>query len=118
MSRRWLRRYRLRQWWWRTRRRWQQAWAPEYVRTFLDLSTAHLPEHLCQNLGGYSSIRAWETEYGWFMWAPGDIDDDPDYDDVPDEVRAIWRFARAHGCHYVLLDRDAEILDGLPSWDW
>ncbi len=86
--------------------------SPFYVRRFLDVSTAHLPEPLVHNLDRHPGIRAYENEYGWFMYAhegPGEH--------VPAEVVTLMRFARAHGCDYILLDRDSEIIDGLPSWD-
>jgi hypothetical protein len=28
------------------------------------------------------------------------------------------QYAQDLGCEYVLFDRDAEVIDDLPSWDW
>jgi len=33
-------------------------------------------------------------------------------------VLTIQRYARQRGCDYVLLGQDADIIDGLPTWDW
>ena len=49
--------------------------------------------------------------------------DDPDEsaaisDAVPAVVLDIQRYARTHGCDYVLLDADADRVDDLPTWDW
>jgi hypothetical protein len=40
----------------------------------LDLSTAHLPENLGQNLTGAAGVTAQELEYGWLLYVPQDID--------------------------------------------
>ncbi|MFG3710946.1 hypothetical protein [Micromonospora sp. NPDC047730] len=88
------------------------------VRQFLDLSTSHLPEKVCDGLGGYPGVTAYEhTAYGWFVWAPSDPNLDI-YEKVPEEIKAIWRHARKLGCEYVLLERDADDDPNLPTWNW
>jgi hypothetical protein len=90
------------------------------IRLMLDLSTAHLPEDVCDNLDGYENVTAHHCTYGWLLWVP----DDPDEScsamrvPVPDVVLTIQRYARAAGCDYVLFDRDGDIDDQLPTWDW
>jgi len=90
------------------------------IRLMLDLSTAHLPEEVCDNLGAYENVTAHHCICGWLLWIP----DDPDGSDdalrvpVPDVVLTIQRYARAAGCDWVLFDRDADIDDRLPTWDW
>lgn len=93
------------------------------VRTFLDLSTAHLPKEL----GSFSepeNVTTWQThtiynhsEYGFFIHVPDD-DTYLDPGDVPDELRVIFDYARSLGCDYVLFDRDAAIDTALPTWEW
>ncbi len=90
------------------------------VRSFLDLSTAHLPEHLgSHGLSGHDGVTASEPTYGWLMWVPPDpqthADDHPD---LPPEVLAIQRYARGLDCDYVRFDADADRVDDLPTWDW
>ena len=91
------------------------------IRLLLDLSTAHLPEHLGSGgLDAAPGVVAHRTTHGWLLWVP----DDPDEsgaafgDAVPAVVLAIQRYARRHGCDYVLFDADADRVDDLPSWDW
>ncbi len=74
------------------------------VRRFLDLSTAHLPEHLgSHGLSGQDGVTAYEPTYGWLMWVPPDPQAHAvDHPDLPPEVLAIQRYARALGCDYVL----------------
>ncbi len=90
------------------------------IRTFLDLSTAHLPQEICDRLGAEPGVVAHETVYGWLMWVP-DNPGDPDErggEPVPDVVLVIQRYARAAGCDFVLFDADADRIDALPTWDW
>lgn len=96
---------------------------PPYVRKFLDLSTAHLPKEVCDRLDTYSGVRAYETDYGWMVYAPDNPAEHAAAErearcSVPDELIPIWQFARDHGCAYVMFDQDGDLLDDLPQWDW
>lgn len=93
--------------------------SPSFVRSFLDASTAHLPQHICQNLNSFEGVIAYEHgEYGWLLWVPDDVDEHNVDGQVPDEVTALQKFARDLGCDYVLLDQDASKIDDLPTWEW
>lgn len=87
------------------------------ILLMLDLSTAHLPQELAEDLSGYAGVTAHELPYGWLLYVP-EQQAGGDGAEPPAEVLAICRFARAHGCAYVLLDRDAETVADLPTWDW
>jgi hypothetical protein len=91
----------------------------------VELSTAHLPYEVCENLSSYDGVTAYpliadRVGHGWLLWVP----DAPEQHavgyagQIPGEVLAIQRYARLVGCGYVLLDRDAAIIADLPSWDW
>ena len=91
------------------------------IRRVLVLSTAHLPEHLGRHrLCDEDGVVAYDLDgYGWLMWVPPDPDSHAaDYSGPPAEVLTIQRYARQRGCDYVLLGQDADIIDGLPTWDW
>ncbi len=91
------------------------------IRRVLDLSTAHLPEHLgSHGLSGQDGVTAYDLDgYGWLMWVPPDPDSHAaDYPRLPTEVLTIQRYARQCGCDYVLFDQDADIIDDLPTWNW
>jgi hypothetical protein len=104
------------------------------VRRVLDASTEHLPRQIAAQLPSWPGVIAYplstsDEHFGWLLWVPDDPEaraaeypDDPDSEDsqdgVPAEVLTLWRYARSLGCDYVLLDRDAERIDGLPTWDW
>ncbi|MBT8225646.1 MAG: hypothetical protein HKP61_15585 [Dactylosporangium sp.] len=88
------------------------------IHDLLELSTAHLPPQLAGQLSSIPGIHACATIYGWLMWIP-DTDDDAFPDQDGREVLvAIQRYAQRLGCACVLFDRDAEIIDELPRWDW
>ena len=91
------------------------------IRRVLDLSTAHLPEHLgSHGLSGEEGVTAYDLDgYGWLMWVPPDPDSHAtDYPGLPAEVLTIQRYARQRGCDYVMFGQDADIIADLPTWDW
>lgn len=97
----------------------------------LDLSTAHLPERLGQQLNTVSGVIAHEYTHGWLLFVPENIDEtlvehtpegfdesDDDVHGVPQEVVNIWRYAEKHDCQYVLLDSAGEKNPDLPTYEW
>lgn len=96
------------------------------IRRLLNLSTAHLPQHL-GTPGGLDRVAgiiahtvAHTTDVGILLWVPDDPDESAHAmaDPVPAMVLAIQRYARTWNCDYVLLDADADRVDDLPVWDW
>jgi hypothetical protein len=89
------------------------------IYLLLDLSTTHLPEHLRDDLDSVDGLTARALPFGWLLWVPEDPDAHAaDYADAfPAEVLLIQRYARGLRCDYVLLDRDADTDDQLPTWD-
>jgi hypothetical protein len=90
------------------------------VHRVLDLSTGHLPKDVCDVLNGFDAVTAYNMPYGWLLWVPADDLDErlADHPDTPEPVIAIWRYAIERGCAYVLIDRDADAVDGLQHWVW
>lgn len=100
------------------------------LRTFAELSTAHLTEALanaleqeCDRRGcdagteGMPSI--WNLETGFLLWVPDPEFAHPDFDRVVDPVlKQILTVARQAGADYLLLDRDADTCAALPVFDW
>lgn len=103
------------------------------VRKFLDLSTAHLSpaakdwlresaylnhEGNCGVFGQGAALGTLgATLYGWFMHAPelpetGGMDHG-----IPEDMWPIIRYAHEEGCHAILFDSDAVILQELPVLD-
>jgi hypothetical protein len=97
----------------------QEAPVP-VIRTFLDLSTAHLPEAVCDRLSAQPGVVAYCTTQGWLMRVPDNPDEHALHSDepIPDVVLSIQRYARAMDCDYVLFDADADQVGDLPAWQW
>ena len=88
------------------------------IRNFLDLSTSHLREETCDRLGSYEDVLAYETKYGWLVYAPEGSGGPDEEGDWPEELLPIVKLARDNGCASVLFDGDAPMIDRLPSFDW
>ncbi len=91
------------------------------VMRVLDLCTSHLPKVICERLSGYDGVIAHNTPAGWLLWVPNELEQhlkDYGVKSIPRPVRLIWEYAANLGCSYVLLDRDAETVEELRTWDW
>jgi len=88
------------------------------VRKMLEASTAHLPRQVCEELGAYVGVTVHRFRYGWLVWVPEAPEDAAAENDVPEELAGLLAYAHEHGCDWVLLDQDADLVEGLPSWTW
>jgi hypothetical protein len=92
------------------------------IRKFLDVSTKHIsPEtrDVLESGEGTGNVifddHGAKGEYGWWIYAP---EDPEDLQGFPDDLRAICELARQHGCSWICLDRDADEIAGLKTWEW
>lgn len=89
------------------------------IHTYVDLSTGHLPQGEMDSISE-ARPRVLEDEYGaWVNVLPGEFesDDDGEWDNFPELLR-VTRWARERGARWICFDRDADIVDGLPTWEW
>lgn len=92
------------------------------VHQFIVISTSHLSEATANRLDNTpASIWPWHggpfSYYGWFVYAHKEnlgSDDDA----IPDDLFAAMTWARNQGFEYLLFDRDADIVEGLATYDW
>lgn len=92
------------------------------IHQLLMLSTGHLPARWFQPTASMPSASS-VTRHGMLLWVPDQPDeharhydgDDPDGDL---DVLALRRFARAHGCDWILLDADGPHVKELPFCLW
>ena len=87
------------------------------VRTFLDLSTAHLSDEdrtLLEACAGLDTgeVLCARTPYGWFVFA---CEERPE---ISDTLWGLFQSAREQGCEYLLFDRDAPMLDDFATFEW
>lgn len=94
------------------------------LRAFLDASSGHLSPDTWAWLDANfadeglrdprnhaaGQLAGGRTRYGWFVYAP----EEPPAVAVPDDLAAVLRHAHRLGAEYVLFDRDAAPLPGLP----
>lgn len=86
----------------------------------LDVSTAHLSPAERRDLAcGALEYQIMTGEYGGLLWVSEDMND-PEWSrpEVMSETQVeILRFAFRCRCNYVKYDADADLLDGVGSWD-
>ena len=56
-------------------------------------------------------------ESGWFILVPQD-DPEEALEGVPEDLANLIRFAAGHGARWLMLDADAPVIEGLPTFDW
>ncbi|MFC5386995.1 hypothetical protein ACFPLB_13600 [Aquamicrobium segne] len=95
--------------------------APE-IRRFIVVSTGHVTETTAKLLDTIPPSR-WPClggqygDYGWFVYAH-DENAGVGSDAIPDDLFAVMTWARSQGCDYLLLDCDADQVEGLPHYEW
>jgi hypothetical protein len=57
------------------------------------------------------------ADYGWFFYAHDENCGEGDQR-IPEDLFAVMTWARKNGFSHILLDRDAEGVDGLAFHDW
>ncbi len=83
------------------------------IRKVLVLSTNHLTKHTCLEYKSWPFIA--DFEEGCYFY----VGDEPEsYTDAPEELRQVLTFAKHYGCTEVKFDRDADVLDHLPCFEW
>lgn len=98
------------------------------IRKFLDCSTAHasilarvwLDARAQENantdeIAGMSAHHVAAHTFGYWIYVPMQGDEYPD--GFPDDLKPLCAHARHHDCDYILLDSDAGIIAGLPTFE-
>lgn len=97
------------------------------IRTFLDLSSGHLPPPApaCPRLPPtrrgcppQPGVIARSFPEGWWLWIPPDVDAHLDGHDPDEAIVAIWRLARSLDCDWALIDADGPLSPNLTLWAW
>lgn len=92
--------------------------APLWQRRILDISTAHMRpetrELLTRTPVAEWPVAGYHGPYGFLIYCH---DEDVDGTIPPDLWHVIEWARREHRADYVLLDCDADVIDGLPTFD-
>lgn len=83
------------------------------VVRMLDVSTSHLPQDICENLGDYNLITT-KREFGWLIVVPEIINNHL----LPEPLARLLVYAERRNCPYILLDADGPNHESLSSYDW
>ena len=87
----------------------------------LVLSTAHVTKETALRFQGNwrNELPPFyaKGEYGWIIPLQSDGNGEERWQYCSD-LLMIRRLAEANGCTWVMLDRDADVVDALPSYDW
>lgn len=95
------------------------------IYNYLDLSTAHIKKQTDRFLDRESQwpltdIIAYKKWGGYFVFVPehDDLGNSLESDQIPMDLKRCIKFARKHGCNWILFDSDAEIVNELPTYRW
>lgn len=93
------------------------------ISKMITISTAHIRKETADDLGSTMNTRyvGWmqwfsyydKADYGWFI--PTDY---VEFEMLPKDLADCIRFALRHGCDWLCLDCDGEIVDSLPTYEW
>lgn len=92
------------------------------IYKYLDLSTAHITPETDRFLDResqwqLSEVIVYNKERGYFVHVPKDLEKLKQMD-IPKDLKACLRVAQKHGCNWLVLDGDAEIVEGLKTYEW
>lgn len=92
------------------------------TRPLIEISTAHLTQADAQRLESERElatpgIRLMDDEYGFFLAVPP-ADHPYGVEQCPESVGRCLAWAREQGAAFLLIDRDAEEVADLPSYEW
>jgi hypothetical protein len=88
------------------------------IEKMMCLSTAHITPDIAKQLDhmGYDDTIIYpHGEHGWLFVVPEEI---AERGALPKELADCLDHAVRNGCHWLLIDQDAEIIDGLSTYDW
>jgi len=95
-----------------------------FIRKVLDISTGHITFQDNDILGGDSPPIATEpVEAGFLVYLGTDENETLEHIQEASNVMSpefvnILRWAAVHKCDIIKIDRDGELYEGLPTFDW
>lgn len=85
-------------------------------RKYLEISTAHLKQKTLEGLNAMEPPYTYEYEEGIFMSVPAQKE--TNISDMPKDLRILLQYAWINGIDLIRMDRDADIIDDIPAYDW
>lgn len=82
----------------------------------LALSTGHLTEKTCNMLGNIEGIIGYNKGgYGWFVYVPEYLNE---LGHIPADIYACLKLALEGKYDWIMFDRDVEVINELPVYEW
>lgn len=94
------------------------------ISKMLTISTVHIHPYHAKFLDdelqqGKIEIVVYEKgEYGWFVYTGEVTFEDWNELEIPFSIKDCMMLARNNGCDWLCLDRDGELVDDLPEYEW
>lgn len=85
-------------------------------RKYLEISTAHLKQKTLKGLNAMEPPYTYEYEEGIFMSVPDK--NETNISDMPKDLRILLQYAWINGIDLIRMDRDADVIDDIPVYDW
>ena len=85
-------------------------------RKYLEISTAHLKQKTLEGLNTMEPPYTYEYEEGIFMSVPDK--NETNISDMPKDLRILLQYAWINGIDLIRMDRDANVIDDIPVYDW
>lgn len=85
-------------------------------RKYLEISTAHLKQKTLEGLSAMEPPYTYEYEEGIFMSVPDK--NETNISDMPKDLRILLQYAWINGIDLIRMDRDADVIDDIPVYDW
>lgn len=87
-----------------------------HIEKALTLSTAHITEETARWLDTNPDrfVIYPKKNYGWFI-SVGELED---FEGIPSDLVFLIGYAMGSDCCWIQLDRDAETIMELPTFDW
>jgi len=85
-------------------------------RKYLEISTAHLKQKTLEGFNAMEPPYTYECEEGIFMSVPDK--NETNISDMPKDLRILLQYAWINGIDLIRMDRDADVIDDIPVYDW
>ena len=85
-------------------------------RKYLEISTAHLKQKTLKGLNAMEPPYTYEYEEGVFISVPAQ--NETNISDMPKDLRILLQYAWINEINLIRMDRDADIIDDIPAYDW
>lgn len=87
------------------------------IEPMLVLSTGHLPEETVRKVSAreLKISRMIPHDYGFILYVP---EESEGFHEEDEPLENIIRVARQHNIVWLNFDRDAEVIDDLPTFEW